>query len=142
MANFTLLSSEQSLSPFKNFRIGHIDGAQAQTLPLFYNAIEKALSLPDFEPEMELLDSLLNDLTWIKQPNVAIYITNFEEFLSKEKKDKVLVELLNLLDATAEDWKWLDDDDEMPKKNFKILIQNSPRAIEILEKEEIAFSTL
>lgn len=141
MANIVLLSAEQIATSFKNYKIGQIDGAKAQTLSAFYTEIEKALNLPDFEPEMDLLDSLLNDLSWIKQPNVAIYISNFESFLSREK-EKALVELLNLLDVIAEDWKWLDDDDSTPKKNLKLLIQNCPRAVAVLEKEEFAFVTM
>ena len=53
-----------------------------------------------------------------------------------------MIELLSLLDAIAEDWKWLDDEDETPKKNFKILIQHHERAIAVLEKEEITFTTI
>ncbi|WP_428668294.1 barstar family protein [Runella sp.] len=141
MANIFLLSSDQAVSNFKNYKLGQLDGSKAQTLSTFYSEIEKALSLPDFEPDMDVLDELLNDLSWIKQPNVALYITDFDSFLVREK-EKPLVELLNLLDVIAEDWKWLDDDDTTPKKNFKILIQNSPRAVAVLEKEEIAFSTM
>lgn len=141
MANIILLSSEQGLTNFKNYKLAQIDGTKAQTLSDFYNEIEKALNLPDFEPDMDLLDGLLNDLSWIKQANIALYITHFDAFLAREKEKK-MVELLSLLDATAEDWKWLDDDDDIPKKNIKILIQHSERATAILEKEEIAFVTI
>ncbi|AEI47745.1 barstar family protein [Runella slithyformis] len=141
MANIILLSSEQVTANFKNYKLGQIDGTKAQTLSAFYTEIEKALHLPDFEPDMDLLDSLLNDLSWIKQPNVAIYISNFDSFLAREK-EKTLAELLNLLDVIAEDWKWLDDDDSTPKKNLKLLIQNCPRAVTVLEKEEFAFAVL
>lgn len=141
MANIILLSSEQVATNFKNYKIGQIDGTKAQTLSAFYTEIEKALNLPDFEPDMDLLDGLLNDLSWIKQPNVAVYISNFDFFLVREK-EKTLVELLNLLDVIAEDWKWLDDDDNTPKKNLKLLIQNCPRAVAVLEKEEFAFISM
>ena len=142
MANFILLTSEEALANFKQYRLGQIDGTKAKTLNAFYGEIEKALKIPDFEPDLDVLDSLLNDLSWIKQPDVALYITHFELLLSQEKKEKVLIELLSLLDAIAEDWKWLDDEDETPKKNFKILIQHHERAIAVLEKEEITFTTI
>jgi len=80
-------------------------------------------------------------LEWIKQTDVALYLINADGFLAQEKPAKVL-ELLNLLDATAEDWKWVDDDDDIQPKNFKIIIQNSPKIVGLLEKEEIGFVTL
>jgi len=142
MSNFLVISSNSALANFKNYRIGQIDGAKTPTFKSFYQAIEKALSFPDhFEHNLESLDELLNDLEWIKQADVALYLINADGFLAQEKPAKVL-ELLNLLDATAEDWKWVDDDDDIQPKNFKIIIQNSPKIVGLLEKEEIGFVTL
>jgi RNAse (barnase) inhibitor barstar len=142
MSNFLILSPNANLTEFKKYRIGQIDGAKTPTLKSFYQAIEKALSFPDhFEHNLESLDELLNDLEWIKQADVALYFTNTEGFLAQEKPAKA-VELLNLLDATAEDWKWVDDEEDVKPKNFKILIQHSPKIIDLLEKEEIAFDTI
>lgn len=142
MSNFLVISSDSALANFKNYRIGQMDGAKIPTLKSFFQAIEKALSFPDhFEHNLESLDELLNDLEWIKQADVALYIINADGFLAQEKPAKVL-ELLNLLDATAEDWKWVDDDDDVQPKKFKILIQDSPKIVGLLEKEEIGFVRL
>lgn len=142
MSNFLIVSPNANLTEFKKYRIGQIDGAKTPTLKSFYQAVEKSLSFPDyFEHNLESLDELLNDLEWIKQADVALYITNSDEFLAQEKPAKIL-ELLNLLDATAEDWKWVDDEEGVQPKNFKILIQDSPKIIGLLEKEEIGFVTL
>lgn len=142
MANFLIIISNAALADFKKYRIGQIDGAKTPTLKSFYQAIEKALSFPDyFEHNIESLDELLNDLEWIKQPDIALYITNPNGFLAQEKPAKIL-ELLNLLDATAEDWKWVDDDEDVQQKNFKILIQDSPKIIGLLEREEIGFDRI
>lgn len=142
MSNFLIVSPDANLTEFKKYRIGQIDGAKTPTLKSFYQAIEKALSFPEyFEHNLESLDELLNDLDWIKQADIALYLTNTEGFLAQEKPAKA-IELLNLLDATAEDWKWVDDEEDIQPKNFKILIQHSPKIIELLEKEEIAFDTI
>ncbi len=142
MSNFLVISSNSALANFTKYRIGQIDGAKTPTLKSFYQAIEKELSFPEhFEHNLESLDELLNDLEWIKQTDVALYLINADGFLAQEKPAKVL-ELLNLLDATAEDWKWVDDDDDIQPKNFKIIIQNSPKIVGLLEKEEIGFVTL
>ncbi|MEI7582090.1 barstar family protein [Runella sp.] len=142
MPNFLIIPSNAALADFKKYRIGQIDGAKTPTLKSFYQAIEKALSFPEyFEHNLESLDELLNDLEWIKQADVALYITNTEGFLAQEKPAKIL-ELFNLLDATAEDWKWVDDDEDVQQKNFKIIIQDSPKIIGLLEKEEIGFDRM
>lgn len=142
MSNFLIISSDTALANFKKYRIGQIDGGKTPTLKSFFQAIEKVLSFPDdFEHNLESFDELLNDLEWIQQPDVALYITNADGFLAQEKPAKIL-ELLNLLDATAEDWKWVDDEEDIQLKNFKILIEHSPKIIGLLEKEEIAFDRI
>jgi RNAse (barnase) inhibitor barstar len=142
MSNFLIINPNAALADFKEYRVGQIDGAKTPTLKSFYQAIEKALSFPDyFEHNLESLDELLNDLEWIKQADVALYITNADGFLAQEKPAKIL-ELLNLLDATAEDWKWVDDEEGVQPKNLKILIEHSPKIVGLLEKEEIGFDTI
>lgn len=142
MSNIIVFTTEIGLASFKSYRIGYIEGTTTPTFKAFYQAIEKALSFPDdFEHNLESLDELLNDMSWIKQHDVAICIKDSASFLSQEKPLKVL-ELINLLDATAEDWKWIDDDEEIQPKNLRILIQYSPRLMGMLEKEEIAYEKL
>ena len=140
MSNFLVINSKTALDSFKKYRIGHIEGGKTPTLKLFYQAIEKALDFPDdFEHNLDSLDEFLNDLGWIQETDLGLYIIDSEAFLAQEKPAKV-IELFNILDATAEDWKWVDDD--MQPKNFKVLIDYSPRIVGLLEKEEIAFDTL
>lgn len=140
MANFILLQSENALDAFKTYQIGKIEGEKAQTLKAFYSQIEKALDFPDyFGHNLDSFDELINDFGWIDNPDVAIYITNFDEFLSNEKKADKRLDLLNLLDASAEDWKWMEDDDEFDKKNLKILIEFSPSVQAIFDEEGIGY---
>jgi RNAse (barnase) inhibitor barstar len=140
MSNFIILTATTSLASFSKYRIGQIDSSKTPTLKLFYQAIEKALDFPDdFEHNLDSLDEFFNDLGWIQETDLALYLTDSEAFLTQEKPAKV-IELLNLLDAIAEDWKWVDDD--MEPKNFKVLIEYSPRIVSLLEKEEIAFDSI
>lgn len=143
MPNFTLFNAEADIGSFKNYHLARIDGAKALTMNDFFVQIEKALLLPDyFSHNLDSLDEMLNDLEWIKNTNVALVIVNFDKLLANEKKKNKLLDLLNLFDATAEDWKWLDDDDDSPKKNLRILIQNSPQTVAILQSEGIGFDVL
>lgn len=137
MANFILLSTPMLGSSFSAYRVAIIDGAKTPTLATFYQAIEKGLGFPeDFEHDLESLDEFLNDLEWISASDVAIFIKNSDGFLAQEKPKKIF-ELLNLLDATAEDWKWVDDD--MEPKNVKIVFQTSERIASLLDEEGIAY---
>lgn len=143
MANFIVFNSESDLTAFKSYHLARIDGAQAATLKDFFAQIEKELQLPDyFAHNLDSLDELLNDLEWIKKSDVALVISRFEQFLANEKKKTKLLDLLGLLDATAEDWKWIDDQEGLPKKNLKILLQNTPQTIAILESEGIGYEVV
>jgi hypothetical protein len=142
MSNFLIVSPDASLTDFKTYRIGQIDGAKTPTLLSFYQAIAKTFSFPDgFEHSLESLEEFLFDLEWIPQKDIALYITDTGHFLAQEKETKI-IELLDVLDVTAEDWKWVDEEEEAQPKNFKIIFQESPKIIGVLEKEEIAFDRL
>lgn len=111
----------------------------------FYNKIAEALDFPDyFGHNLDSLDELLNDLQWIKENKIVIFIENSADWLSAEKNDDKLTTLLDVLEATAEDWKWLSEDDEteLNKKELRILFEDSPRLRTLLEDQEIPFSTI
>jgi RNAse (barnase) inhibitor barstar len=141
MPNFTLIVPKTDLSPYKKHRFVSINGVKTPTMKSFLEAISKQLDFPeDFEHNLDALDEMLNDLSWIPQRDVTLHIEHFDAFLSQEKKDTRLLELLNLLDATAEDWKWLDDDDDTPPKNLHVLIETCPRAVQLFDNEEIGYN--
>lgn len=140
MPNFTLIASSSDLERYKNHRLASINGAKALTMRAFLEEIARALSFPeDFEYNLDSLDDMLNDLSWIITRHVTIHLSQFDLLLSQEKSENKLLDLLNLLDATAEDWKWLDDDDDTPPKNLHIVIDHHARAVAMLEKEGIGY---
>ena len=49
--------------------------------------------------------------------------------------------VLNMLDATAEDWKWVDDE-TTDRKDIILVFEDSPRIRKILESENIDFAML
>ena len=141
MSNFILLQTETALDTFKGYHLGTIDGKEAKTFKTFYQQVEKVLNFPDyFGHNLDSFDELINDFEWIENPDIALYIKNFDAFLSDEKKQEKRLDFFNLLDASAEDWKWMEDEEsEFDKKNFVILIEFSNNAQAFFEKEGIGY---
>jgi RNAse (barnase) inhibitor barstar len=127
---------------FDGWYIARVDGLQATTLKTFYEQIALALDFPDyFGQNLDSLDELLNDLQWIDEQKIVVFIDHSAEWLSQEKSEEKLTTMLDLFEATAEDWKWLDEDDseEFSKKELRILFEESGRIRQILEEQEIPF---
>jgi RNAse (barnase) inhibitor barstar len=116
-----------------------IDSKSCMTLKDFYEVIAKKMYFPDyFGFNMDSLDELLNDLSWIEDARLALYFTHTEHFLINERSDDKVLSLLDMLDAICEDWKWMeeegdpDDDSFIPKKSLLIGFENGQRIDEIL----------
>ncbi|MCE7062941.1 barstar family protein [Dyadobacter sp. CY343] len=123
--------------------IAHIDGKNALSIKDFHSQIAEALQFPDYEGTgLEDLDEMLNDLSWIGSKQIIIYISNSADWLSKEKSTDKVLTVIDLLDATAEDWKWLDDEEGVDKKELHIIFQQSDRIQALLEEQEIPFGVL
>jgi RNAse (barnase) inhibitor barstar len=100
------------------FVIIEIDGEKVTTLRSFYEEIAKAMHFPDyFGFNLDSLDELLNDLSWIEDEKLAVYINNSEHFLIKERNEGKILTLIDLLDATCEDWKWMEPDNELSEEH-------------------------
>jgi RNAse (barnase) inhibitor barstar len=142
--HFLLIPSEVNPATFfKGWRIARIDGAQATSLKSFYEQLARTLDFPDyFGHNLDSLDELLNDLQWLNEEKIVIFIANSGDWLSHEKSDEKLGTLLDLFEATAEDWKWLDEEEDISRKELRILFEDSPRMRRILEEQEIPFSLL
>jgi RNAse (barnase) inhibitor barstar len=116
-----------------------IDSRNCTTLKDFYETIAKKLHFPDyFGFNLDSLDELLSDLSWIEDSKLALFFTNTEHFLINERNEDKVLSLLDLIDAICEDWKWMeaegdeDDEDYIPKKSLVVGFENGPRIDEIL----------
>ncbi len=140
-SHFLLINPAQNINKvFLGAFIGEIDGKKATSMKEFHDQIGNALAFPDYAGKnLDALDELINDLEWIKQEKVIIYISNSTEWLSKEKGEERILTILDIFDATAEDWKWMDDDDDTPKKELLIVFSDSERIRTLLEEQEIKF---
>lgn len=141
--NILLTQSMQDVARLSDYAVIEIDGQQSKTLRQFYEHIAKVLEFPDyFGFNLDSLDELLNDLDWIEDEKLALHFTHTDALISQERDPKKLASLLNLLDATAEDWKWLDDDDEVSKKELVMVFDESPRIRQLLDQEGIAYARI
>jgi RNAse (barnase) inhibitor barstar len=123
------------LSIDNQYVIIEIDAAQTSTLREFYETLARELYFPDyFGFNLDSFDEMINDLSWIEDKDLALYFKNSESFLAKERNENKILTLLDLLDATCEDWKWHEGDEDLPKKNLKIVFQNSERIQTLLNK--------
>ncbi|WP_439556215.1 barstar family protein [Dyadobacter sp.] len=123
--------------------IAHIDGTRALSFKNFNTQLAEALQFPDYEgTSLEDLDEMLNDLSWIGSKQIIIYISSSADWLSKEKSREKILTVIDMLDATAEDWKWLDDEEGVDKKELRIVFQQSDRIQALLEEQEIPFGEI
>lgn len=141
--NILISQSETDLERhFSDDFIAHIDGSKIITLRQFYEEIADLLEIPDFGFTLEDLNDALNDLQWLEDERIVLYVTNTTNFIRKERDPAKMSSLLNVLDATAEDWKWLDDEEVADKKELVVVFEDSPRIRQLLEKESIDFALL
>lgn len=129
----------------EDFSVAIIDGKETPTLRSFYEVLAKTLEFPDyFGFNLDSLDELLNDLSWIENEKIAIQIINSDQFLINERNKDKIITLLDLLDATCEDWKWMEpeeglteeDEDYIPKKELVFVFSESDRVRELLRHFE------
>lgn len=142
--NILICQSESELEAhFADWFIAHIDGKKASTLRAFYEEIADVLEFPDsFGFNLDALNDALNDLQWLEDERIVLYFTNTADLISKERDPIKMASVFNVLDATAEDWKWIDDDELADKKEIVVVFEDSPRIQSILEKEQIDFQPI
>jgi len=141
MPNFVFISSEAALQSYAGFRIARLDGQQTPTLNAFYEAIAVALDFPDyFGFNLDSLDELLNTFDWLDDRKVLLYIANSEAFLAQEPKEEKIIDLFTILDATAEDWKYVDEEtEETAPMQLIVALDASPRMQRLFDREDIAY---
>ncbi|GAB3501443.1 hypothetical protein GCM10027341_28280 [Spirosoma knui] len=142
--NILISQSESELEKhFSDSFIAHIDGKKTLTLRQFYEEIADLLEIPDFGFNLDALNDALNDLQWLEDEQIVIYFTNTNNLISKERDPAKMGSVLNILDATAEDWKWVDDEDDLAdKKEIVIVFEDSPRIKKLLDQENIDYALM
>ncbi|MFS0491265.1 barstar family protein [Leadbetterella byssophila] len=84
------------------------------TLREFYELIAKTLEFPDyFGFNLDSFDEMINDLSWMENEKLFLYFKNSENFLKKERNETKIQTLLDLLEATCEEWKWEEEGKEI-----------------------------
>jgi RNAse (barnase) inhibitor barstar len=139
--HFLLAKKDADLEKsFPGAFIAKIDGQKATSMKDFHEQIGEALNFPDYSGKnLDALDEMLNDLEWIREEKVILYIRNANDWLSKEKSDDKILSLIDIFDATAEDWKWMDEEEDVAKKELQIIFEDTPRIRTLLEEQEIPF---
>jgi RNAse (barnase) inhibitor barstar len=135
MAHLQLVSDT---IPWTDYKIIKLDGEKCQTLRGFYDAIAGAMEFPDdFGFNIDSLDEMLGNLSWIEEEKIAVYTENSEHFLSKERNENKKLTLLDRLSAICEEWRWIESDEgeeDFEKKQLTFLFGESDNMRELLEK--------
>lgn len=141
--NFLTCQTERELEVhYAQDFIANVDGKHALTLRQFYEEMADLLEIPNFSFTLEALNDALNDLQWLEDRRVVLYFTNTNELISKERDPAKLASVLNVLDATAEDWKWVEDDESLDKKEIVVVFEDSPRIRKALDAESIDYALM
>jgi RNAse (barnase) inhibitor barstar len=143
--HFLLAKAESDVrKTFLGAFIASVDGKKSTSIKDFHEQIATAMKFPDYSGKnLDALDEMLNDLEWIEEQKVIIFIDHSSEWLSKEKSEEKILSVIDIFDATAEDWKWLDEEEEgIAKKELQIVFQDSERIRSLLEDQEIPFDTI
>ena len=137
--NVLISQSEKELEArFADDFIAHVDGKKATTLRQFYEEIADLLEIPDFGFSLDDLNDSLNDLRWLEDERIVLYFTNTTDLISKERDPAKLRNVLSILEATAEDWKWTEEELD-DKKEIVLVFEDSDRIRKLLEQEGIDY---
>lgn len=137
MSNFIISNQPTS---FDTYQVFEIDGTKAITLRGFYEEIARVLAFPEyFGFNLDSFDEMLNDLSWLEAQKIVLFIQNSEQFISKERNPDKLPTLLDLLDATCEDWKWVEESDGLTPKELVVVFSPSERIQNLLDQQEINY---
>lgn len=134
MAHLQLVSD---LIPWNEYTIFELDGENCKTLRAFYETIAAGMEFPDdFGFTIDSLDEMLENLSWIAEDKIAVYIKNSAHFLSNERNEHKKLTLLDRLSAICEDWRWMEGEDDFEKKELTFLFDESDNMRELLEKAD------
>lgn len=121
----------------EEYDLVELDSSELLTLRMFYETLAEVFEFPDyFGFNLDSLDEIMNDLSWIANENILIYFINTDQFLVKERSYKKVLAVLDLLDATCEEWEWMEGDEFIPKKSLKVAFSPSERMQDLFSHGE------
>ena len=140
-ANLLFTKKPEALT---GYWIAQIDGAKSKTLKGFYKEIAAVLDFPDyFGFNLDSLDEFLNDLSWITEENIVLFIADSQYFIDNNSDQDKLNSLLALLDEAAYNWKMTENNDQLiPQKKLKIAFSPNKRLKQLLDRLGIKYEIL
>jgi RNAse (barnase) inhibitor barstar len=72
----------------ENCYFAYLDGKENLTLQTFYFNIAQALQFPDyFTQNLDSINEILSDLSWIEEEQIVLFISNYELLLKQEDEE-------------------------------------------------------
>ncbi|WP_219223172.1 barstar family protein [Pedobacter antarcticus] len=136
---FYIYNSVSQINPVKNTAAA--DGEKCGELKAFVSLLAENFSFPEyFSDNLDSLEEILNDMSWLHDNSFAIIISNYAEFLKSEKPARK-AELLSLLAETASQWQHVPnypgEEAYRDRADFRVYIEQCPQATEDLEELDI-----
>jgi RNAse (barnase) inhibitor barstar len=128
---------------FKNAFLAKLEGSRCKTSVKLFEELKREFELPDyFGKNLDALYDCLMDLEWITKDHIVLIIEHFDELLSDETNDpEFLEDFLITLDDVSKSWQLMDSDEFTPK-TFKVYIQHSDKAKDLLDMNDIEFDVI
>lgn len=136
---FYIYNSASLINPVKNAAVA--DGKKCTDLKTFVGLLAETFSFPDyFSDNLDSLEEILNDMSWLEENNFAIIISNYADFLKSEKSSRKAA-LLSLLAETASQWQHVPnypgEEAYRDRADFRIYIERCSQVAEDLEELDI-----
>jgi RNAse (barnase) inhibitor barstar len=132
--NYKFLKESYTSKKEKHTEVAILDGNTIATMADFYTQIAKQLHLPSyFGKNLDALFDCLCDFSWLDVNSVHIVLRGYDEFLSKEPRNKRWDVLVTLNDAASE-WRAMKGKDKI---KFELHVEPSEKIKQDLEDAEL-----
>ena len=132
--NYKFLKESYTSKQEKHTEVAILDGKMIATMADFYIQIAKQLHLPSyFGKNLDALFDCLCDFSWLDTNNVHIVLRGYDDFLSKEPRNKRWDVLVTFNDA-ANEWRAMKGKDKI---KFEIHVEPSEKIKQDLEDAEL-----
>jgi RNAse (barnase) inhibitor barstar len=87
----------KTIEHFEEYCVLPIEADKSKTLKGFYESMADVLEFPDyFGFNLDSLEELLVDLSWLDEPKIAIWVQDSDLFVSKERNHEKIYTLIDL----------------------------------------------